>query len=380
MISPNDGKALTAWLRFDEQYRPLREATGEFAAEAALIGASVIADVPTRLEYMRMIRAEADATLAQARENPSAVRLLFDRIYDRRKEMRLIQQGKAGVATAVLSKLATKNQTKYRLLVSAANQLAKEGKLPSVTLGKQVQSVPLEQLSPEQIDEVFFNAIDRAGGSRKSISPTKMAVRGGGLLLLSVALAGVDIYLASDKSFAVSKNVSSIGGGAAGAWALGAAGLAVGGPVGGAIGLIVGGIAGACAAEEIHFQVRGLRSVSEVDRLIERHHGLVSFDEDTFAAALHQTFLANLYPVLVAFSNLQEKRNTDADDVALAYVGIAQAVMRRQPQGALADALQTPEGAALVKLLYGILDGGWTTSQENAQMFWLDKLGARSAP
>jgi hypothetical protein len=256
MSSTGESQALTAWWRFEEEYRQLRGATDEFAAEAAVIGSNMLIDIPTRMEYMRMIRAEADATLAQARQHPSAVRLLFDRIYDRRKEMRLIQQGKAKAATAILSKLATKNQTKYRLLVSAANELAREGKLPAITVGKQVQSIPLEELNPEQIDEVFFKAIDRAGGSRKSITPTKMGLRGAGLLLLSVALAGLDIYLAKDKSFAITKNVSTIMGGGVGAWALAAAGLAVGGPLGGAVGLIVGGIVGAYAAEEVHFQVR----------------------------------------------------------------------------------------------------------------------------
>jgi hypothetical protein len=379
MSSSDEAQALTAWRRFEEQYRPLRAATDEFAGEAALIGSSMLLDIPTRLEYMRMIRAEADATLVQARQNPSAVRLLFDRIYERRQEMRLIQQGKAKAATAVLSKLATKNQEKYQLLVSAANRLAQEGKLPAIGVGKQARSIPLEQLSPEQIDEVFLQAIDRAGGSRKSITPTKMGVRGAGLLLLAVALAGLDIYLAEDKSFAVTKNVSTIAGGAAGAWALGAAGLAVGGPLGGAIGLIVGGIVGSYAAEEVHFQSRGLHSIPAVDRLIERYHGWVSFDEEGLGAALHLEFLANLYPVLVAFASLNEKRNADADDVAVAYIGIAQKVIAKEPRGPLADALKTPEGAALVKLLYAILDGGWTTSQEEAQMFWLDKLGARNA-
>lgn len=379
MSSTGESQALTAWWRFEEEYRQLRGATDEFAAEAAVIGSNMLIDIPTRMEYMRMIRAEADATLAQARQHPSAVRLLFDRIYDRRKEMRLIQQGKAKAATAILSKLATKNQTKYRLLLSAANELAREGKLPAITVGKQVQSIPLEELNPEQIDEVFFRAIDRAGGSRKSITPTKMGLRGAGLLLLSVALAGLDIYLAKDKSFAITKNVSTIMGGGAGAWALAAAGLAVGGPLGGAVGLIVGGIVGAYAAEEVHFQVRGLHSIPEVDRLIERYHGWVAFDEEGLGAALHRTFLANLYPVLVAFANLDEKRSSDADDVAVTYIRIAQTVIRKRPDGAIADALRTKEGAALVKLLFAILDGGWTTTQEEAQMFWLEKMGARVA-
>jgi hypothetical protein len=83
--------------------------------------------------------------------------------------------------------------------------------------------------------------------------------------------------------------------------------------------------------------------------------------------------------VLVAFANLDEKRSSDADDVAVTYIRIAQTVIRKRPDGAIADALRTKEGAALVKLLFAILDGGWTTTQEEAQMFWLEKMGARVA-
>jgi hypothetical protein len=171
--------------------------------------------------------------------------------------LRLIAQDKAKATVAVLSKLMTKAPTKYQLLVRAADDLARKGKLPSIGSGEKLKSVPLKQLSPEQLDDVFLHAIDKAGGSRKSITPMKMKIRGAGLLLLTVTLAGLDIYLAKDKSFAVTKNVSVITGGA---WALAAAGLVVGGPVGGLIGLIVGGVAGSFLAEEAHFHVRGLHS------------------------------------------------------------------------------------------------------------------------
>ena len=226
-----------------------------------------------------MIRAEADDMLAYARKDKNAVRLLFDRIYKRRNEMRMIQQAKTTVTTNILSKLMTKNPSKYQLLVRAANTLAKKGKIPSISVGKDLKSIPLEELSSEQLDEVFLKAIDKAGGSRKSITPMKMKLRGAGLLLLTVAMAGLDIYLAKDKSFAVSKNASSIAGGAGGAWVFAAGGLAVGGPIGGLIGLIVGGVVGSYAAEEAHFQVRGLNVNKKIDSLVNKHHGLFNFDE-----------------------------------------------------------------------------------------------------
>jgi hypothetical protein len=34
----------------------------------------------------------------------------------------------------------------------------------------------LKQLAPEQLDDVFLHAIDKAGGSRKSITPMKISI------------------------------------------------------------------------------------------------------------------------------------------------------------------------------------------------------------
>ncbi len=273
----------------------------------------------------------------------------------------------------------TKNPPKYQLLVRAADDLAKNGKIPAVGTGKNLKSAPLEQLSPEHLDDVFLHAIDKAGGSRKSITPMNMKMRGAGLLILTVALAGLDIYLSKDKSFAVTKNASTIAGGAGGAWALAAAGLVVGGPVGGLIGLIVGGVAGSYLAEEVHFHIRGLHSDPRGDRLVNQYHGIINFDEKGLGYALHREFLADLRLIVVAFSHLNEKRNTDADDVARAYNEVAQTVTVKYPRGALVDGLRSPFGRALLDLLYSILDGGWTTGAERPQMDWIQNM-RRSVP
>ena len=76
--------ALHAWRSHEAQYEKVRAAVDAFASDAALIGVQMIQDVPTRVEYMRMIRAEADDMLAYARANRETVRLVFDRIYERR--------------------------------------------------------------------------------------------------------------------------------------------------------------------------------------------------------------------------------------------------------------------------------------------------------
>jgi len=334
----------------------------------------MIQEVSTRMEYMRMIRAEADDVLAWARQNRSAASKAFEFISQRRDELRLIQQDKARASIAILSKLLTKHPTKHQLIVNAANALASEGKLPSVKVGNQTKAVKLEQLTPDQLDDVFLKAIDKAGGSRKSITPTNMKLRGSGLLLLTVALAGLDIYVSQDKSFAVTKNASVIAAGAGGAWLFAAAGLAVGGPVGGLIGLIVGGIAGSMAGEEAHYAARGLHSHPRVDALVKRYYSAIAFDEEGLGRALHVEFMGNMGLVYTAFTNLNEKRNSDADDVAFAYVEAAMRVYRAKPDGALADSLRSAPGQAVVKQLYDILDDGWTTGEERGQMTWLQTV------
>lgn len=371
MASGSQAIVLKAWTELESDYQSVRSAAKGFIADATLIGTQMIQDVATRVEYMRMIRAEADQMLAYARTNRAAARLVFDRIFARRNELRLIAQGNAGAAINILSKLITKDPTKYELLVRAANTLAEEGLLPGVTNGKVVKSIPLEKLSQDQLDDVFLKAIDKAGGSRKSITPLKMKMRGAGLLLLSVAVAGLDVYMSQDKSFAITKNVTSIAAGAGGAWAFAAAGLVVGGPVGGLVGLIVGGIVGSYAGEEVHYAVRGLHSRPEIDMLIARYYGIGGFDEDGFGRALHTEFLGAFDLVYIAFSNLDEKRNSDADDVASAYIEAAQMVCLQLPNGALAEGLRSPIGQALAATLYQILDDGWTTAEERAQMQWL---------
>ena len=374
MGGPSLSNVDSAWADLEGTYRNVRKAVDGFSAQAALIGMQMIQDVPTRMEYMRMIRAEADEVLTLARQSRASAAKAFDFINARRDELRLIQQDKAKAAVAVLSKLLTKHPTKHQLLVNAANTLARDGKLPSIKVGKEVKAVPLEQLSPDQMDDVFLKAIEKAGGSRKSITPTNMKLRGAGLLFLTVALAGLDIYMSQDKNFAVTKNASSIAGGAGGAWVCAAAGLAVGGPIGGLVGLIVGGVAGSFAAEEAHYAVRGLHSSPRVDALVKRFYGPVAFDEEGLGRALHVEFLGDLDQVLVAFAHLNEKRNSDADDVAVAYVEAAMRVYRGNPDGALADGLRSAPGQALVKMLQGILDDGWTTDQERSHMMWLQTV------
>lgn len=73
----------------------VRAGVDGFVAEAGIIGLQMIQDVSTRVEYMKMIRAEADEMLAAARRNRAAIQNIFNRIYERRNELRLVAQDKA---------------------------------------------------------------------------------------------------------------------------------------------------------------------------------------------------------------------------------------------------------------------------------------------
>src|SRR6185369_6114484 len=101
--SPSDVDS--AWTELDSTYRNVRNGVAAFSSEASLLGAQLIQDATTRMEHMKMIRAEADDVLAFARKNRAAAARAFDFINARRNELRLIQQDKAKAAVAVLSKL-----------------------------------------------------------------------------------------------------------------------------------------------------------------------------------------------------------------------------------------------------------------------------------
>ncbi|WP_422376812.1 hypothetical protein [Roseibium sp.] len=367
-----EAQAIDAWSELEGTYRTVQTQVSGFVSEAGIIGANLIRDVPTRIEYMRMIRAEADTVLEQACANKSAAKEFFDYIFERRIALRNAQQDRATATTNIISKLLTKKRTKAELIVKAAKDLSKKGRISiQISDGMSDADALKKIMASDDFDDVLLKAIDKGGGSRGSITPTKMKLQGAGLLILTVALAGLDIYVSEDKSFATTKNVSAIAGGAGGAWALAAAGLAFGGPIGGAIGLVVGGLVGSYAGEEIHFQARGINVNPKINQLVQKHFGWTWNDEEGLAYDAHTEFLGDLGSVYVLFFHLNEKRSSDSDDVAVAYIQVAQKVLRKHPSGALANGLKSKNGKALLDLLHSILDAGWTSDVEYSLMSWL---------
>ncbi len=92
-----------------------------------------------------------------------------------------------------------------------------------------------------------------------------------------------------------------------------------------------------------------------------------SMDEDGLASALVQ--MGNNEPrVRKIFERLNLKHNSDADDVACAYVQ----KMRGQPGNAAL--LKTMKGTPLVPLLIRIMDEGWTSAEEKACIDYLKRL------
>ena len=69
MAEETNNSVIAKWREFENDYQMVYSAVQAFVTEASLIGANMIIDIPTRLEYMKMIRAEADDMLAFARKN-----------------------------------------------------------------------------------------------------------------------------------------------------------------------------------------------------------------------------------------------------------------------------------------------------------------------
>lgn len=159
---------------------------------------------------------------------------------------------------------------------------------------------------------------------------------------------------------------ANIGGGLlgsmAGGAAMGAAGGVWAGPIGVGVGVIVGGILGALLADRAYVEVVGTADAgtrSFVDRFTSFWTGV---DEEGMAKALTDEYPNRLDFVPRVMRALDNDYNTDADDVALAYVQIA---MKRP---ALAQAVKG--NRQLRDFLISLLQSGVTFGDEQRAINW----------
>lgn len=231
---------------------------------------------------------------------------------------------------------------------------------------------PFNQLSGQQQHQVFMEVIDSAGRSRPTVTQgmTRYRWAGRGLWLATVAIAAYNIGTAENPWWQTGREAANLagglGGGFAGGAAMGAAGGIWAGPIGVAVGIIVGGVLGALLADHVYVEAVGT-SDPITRQFIDRFTGFWSgVDETGMARALATEQRNNLSFVHRVFLNLNNNYNADADDVAMEYVKIA-----RRDSG-LVQYLR--ENNALRELLIQLLDEGWTSTEEQEAIRYLQGL------
>ena len=87
-------------------------------------------------------------------------------------------------------------------------------------------------------------------------------------------------------------------------------------------------------------------------------------DEAGLATAIHGELGANMADVYAVFDELNQNRNSDADDVANAYLNIV-----RSRKGSIETAIKSD--TRLKNLLIKILDEGYTSAEEQKNIDFL---------
>jgi len=104
-----------------------------------------------------------------------------------------------------------------------------------------------------------------------------------------------------------------------------------------------------------------------VDSIIRRHTNMLSTDETGIANTLYNDVAIDMLLVSNVFFALSRDYSTDADDVARIYIDHI-----KHGGGSVQHALK--RDTKLKQQLIDILDDGWTTGSEKAQIGYLRSL------
>lgn len=225
-----------------------------------------------------------------------------------------------------------------------------------------------DKLTKTQQEQVYMEIVAAAGRSRPrvNVAVRRMGAAGKGLWILTVGIAIYNIGVADNKLRAAGREASNLGGGFLGSIAIGAAGGAWAGPIGAAVGAIIGGVLGAITADEAYVELTGPEN-EFVKSFLPRFTSFMSRDEEGIAEALVKECGINLDKVHAVFFELYNRYSTDADDVANLYIQRVKAENNN-----ILHALKL--NSSLRAFLARILDEGWTTSEESAQIQWLKAI------
>jgi hypothetical protein len=228
---------------------------------------------------------------------------------------------------------------------------------------------PFAELTGPQQRAVFEEVIEAAGRTRPAVNDSIPRFRAASrsLWLATAVIAAYNVGTAENPWWQTGREAANaaggLGGGLVGGAAAGAAGGVWAGPVGVAIGVLVGGVLGALLADHAYVEAAGT-SDPATRAFVARFTGLwTGVDEAGLADALVREHRQNLPFVCRVFASLNAEYNSDADDVALEYVGRA----RRDAQLAAAVRGFAPLRDTLVR----VLDEGWTGAAEQDALGFL---------
>lgn len=233
---------------------------------------------------------------------------------------------------------------------------------------EQKMGKPFDRLSSKQQQQVMMEIVDAAGrpNPKVSLRAQRLGAAGRGLWVLTFAIAGYNIFTAEDKVEAAKREGVTLGGGVAG----GAGGGAIAGiwfgPVGIAVGAAIGGIVGAFVADEVYVEVAGVKDAT-VKAIIDPYTMPGYTNEEGLAGAIDRHCGIDMDKTHAVFIALERNYSTDADDVAVIFLN-----RLKQEGGARLRAFRMHTD--LQRLLIHILDGGWTSGEEENLKRWIQYL------
>ncbi|MEM9825986.1 MAG: hypothetical protein AAF958_05330 [Planctomycetota bacterium] len=229
--------------------------------------------------------------------------------------------------------------------------------------------LPFDELTKGQQDELLMDIVDSAGRANKGVNAKmrRLGNAGRALWVFTIVVAVYNVGTAEDKADALGREVTVMGGGFAAGAASGAiAGLWLG-PLGVAVGVAVGGTLGAIMSDRAYVQIRGQEDAT-VQSIIAGNTNMVSTDEEGIANALIRQCGIDMRMVSEVFGALSRDYSSDSDDVARYYIDKVQLPRNRT----ILHALRLDRG--IRRQLVGILEGGWTSGKEQAQIRYLQSL------
>lgn len=221
------------------QEKYLDQELAKLETTASVFAAHFIPDAKVRMDYIKQTKKFSAELQEKVKKNQITPQKAAQQAQSMRNTILEIQRGKS-----------------TPLGLSVAEFLKKEGKSLSeleIKYAKEIYGKNFEALNIDQKNSVWRTIVKKSGEPRVSASNGAkwMGRAGRGLFVLTIAISIYHIAMAEDKVRATANEGIAVGGGIAGAAALGTAGLSCG-PAAIAcvpIGIFVGGILGAASAD-----------------------------------------------------------------------------------------------------------------------------------